>query len=208
MNHYLDATINAYIAHYPPSSSPIVWDVGSRDGDDGFELAQRIAAPSPTTHATVVCVEANPAQAAVIRSRYPQATVYELAASDTSGSAPFVVYQGDEGAVGSSSLDLRWKAHDHLPHYVIEVPTERLDALIGSEVIDIMKIDVEGHSLQVLHGLGDRLRQVRVFHIETETWTHSDEQVRDYMAAHGFRLVDESIQWANMPDLVFVNEML
>lgn len=195
MNHYLTSTVEAYLSK---SSEDTVWEVGSRDGVDGAELARRTGLTS------LVCVEPVPEQADAIRAHYPDARVYELAASDTEGRADFMVYEGGAGDVGSSSLDLTWKAHDHLPGHVITVRTERLEGLVGDERVGVMKIDVEGHSLQVLEGLGKRLRQVQVFHIETETWTNSTAKIKEFMKKHGYKLVDEQEQYKHMPDLVFV----
>ena len=114
-----------------------------------------------------------------------------------------MVYAGDEGAVGSSSLNLRWK-EDDLPGHVITVPIDRLENLIGDEKIDIMKIDTEGHSMEVLEGLGEKLKQVKCFHVETEKWTDSNIKVRAYMMSHGYLLVDDTEQYGGMPDQVWV----
>lgn len=198
MNKWLTSTVEAYKEHFGGGRPVLVWEVGSRDGRDGVELAERLGGGS------VVCVEPNPPQAAVIRESYPQVVVHEVAASDVSGVADFMVYEGDEGAVGSSSLNLGWK-EDDLEGHVIRVRVERLDSLIGDEVVDVMKIDVEGHSLQVLWGLGEKLRQVLVLHIETEEWTNSDKAVEAYMTERGFVLVDVMEEWGGMPDQVWVN---
>lgn len=183
-----------------------MWEVGSRDGRDGVELATRIYTGNEMwfwSNASITCMEPNPMQADIIRAEYPEVNVLQMAASNQNGRAPFMVYAGDEGAVGSSSLNLHWK-EDDLPGHVIEVEIARLDKLVGDTTIDIMKIDVEGHSVEVIEGLGDKLRQVRVFHIETEKWTESNIKMKAYMTSHGFLLVDEAEQWGGMPDLVFV----
>lgn len=206
MNKWLDSTIKNYQRHFGDCEKPVVWEVGSRDGDDGVELAERIYTGSKDwfwSNTTVVALEPNPMQVDIIRAEYPEVEVMELAASDTVGSAPFVVYEGDAGAVGSSSLNLDWK-EDDLPGHQIVVKTDRLENLIGDEQIDIMKIDVEGHSMEVLEGLGDKLKQIKAFHIETEKWTDSNIKVKAFMMGHGFTLVDETEQYGGMPDLVFV----
>lgn len=208
MNKWLTSTVGAYKTTFGYADHPVVWDVGSRDGDDGVELAERISNNPPELfwdRATVVAVEPNPEQAEIIRKNYPKMTVLELAVSDVSGSADFMVYEGDEGAVGSSSLNLGWK-EDDLQGHIIRVQLERLDALMGDEMVDVMKIDVEGHSLQVLHGLGDKLQQVKVLHVETEEWTKSDKMVADYMTKQGFLLEDVMEEWGGMPDQVWVNK--
>lgn len=206
INTWLDPIVQNFRNYFGEPKNPVVWEVGSRDGRDALELAMRIYDGDPSwfwTHAQITCLEPNPDQAKIIRKNYPEIEVLQIAASDSKGSAPFVVYEGDEGAVGSSSLNLRWK-EDDLPSHQIIVETDRLDNLIGKQEIDIMKIDVEGHSMAVLEGLGDRLRQIKVYHIETEVWTSSDTQVKGLMMSRGYTLVDESVQYGGMPDQTWV----
>lgn len=206
LNSWLDSTVNNYINYFGHAEKPVVWEVGSRDGRDGVELASRIYTGDEMwfwSRARVVALEPNPDQAKIIEREFPEVEVIKKAASNQRGEAPFMVYAGDEGAVGSSSLNLRWK-EDDLPGHVITVKIDRLDKLITDEQIDIMKIDVEGHSMEVLEGLGEKIDQVKVFHIETETWTESDKAVKEFMTSKGFTLVDEAEQYGGMPDQVWV----
>jgi FkbM family methyltransferase len=200
-NHWLNSTVQAYYRRFAKQPTATIWEVGSRDGHDGDFLGRMIASDY-----RVVAFEPNPDQAAVIRRNYPGMVVYELAASDVDGVADFMVYEGSEGDVGSSSLNLGWKGDD-LAGHVIKVKTVRLDGVLGDETVDIMKIDVEGHSLQVLHGLGDKLSQVKVLHVETETWTGSDHAVIDYLSSRGWILCDVQEEWGGMPDQVWANSL-
>lgn len=208
MNKWLTSTVRAHNRYFGLTAKPTVWDVGSRDGDDCVELAKRIYSGSEEwfwANAALVAFEPNPEQASIIRRVYPEIELYEVAASDKNGTAKFKVYHGDEGAVGSSSLNLDWKEGD-LDGHVIEVETRRLEDMIpSSEIIDIMKIDVEGHSYEVLEGLGDRLDRVRVIHVETETWTGSDKKVEEFMKKRNWILTDVDEQYGGMPDQVWVN---
>lgn len=204
MNEWLDPVVKAYKENFSGSKKPIVWEVGSRDGHDGVELASRIYDGESTAfwkHANVVLIEPNPNQVAVIKKNYPLATVHEFAISDEAGNAEFTVYHGDEGAVGSSSLNSEWKPE--LENHKIVVSVKRLEDIIDDTEIDIMKIDCEGFSVQVLAGLGERIRQVKVYHIETESWHKTDQYVKDIMQEAGYALVDEREQYAEMPDLTF-----
>lgn len=204
MNKWLTPLVKIYRHHYGLTQKPVVWEVGSRDGNDCFEIAERIYDGDEAwfwANADLVAFEPNPAQARIIKRNYPEMRVIEKAASNQNGFAPFMVYHGDEGAVGSSSLDLYWKLGEE--GHQIQVETVRLEPLIKNP-IDVMKIDVEGHSVQVLEGMGDKVDKVKVFHIETEKWTGSYDKVKDMMKARGFLLMDESEQWGDMPDLVFV----
>ncbi len=204
MKDYLTPVGHAYIHHFGYATHANVWDVGSRDGDDGLEICLLIST-EPIGLSKITAIEANPRAANQIKSEHPNIRVIECAVNDVNGDADFIVYRGDEGASGSSSLDLEWKKKD-LKGDIIHVEMRRLDDLVGdNEIIDVMTIDVEGFSLQALKGLGDKIHQVRVFHIETEEWTGSDKRVKDFMANAGFELVDESQEWPGMPDLTYVN---
>lgn len=207
VNKWLNSTVKNYKHYFGKTNKPVVWEVGSRDAKDGVELAERIYKGEPDwfwTNARVVCFEPNPDQAKIIKRTYPEVELLELAASNKAGWSHFMVYHGDEGAVGSSSLNLRWKGDD-LDGHKIRVVTTRLDSVMNDEKIDIMKIDVEGHSLPVLEGIGSKLANIKVIHVETETWTGSDKKVEEFMKARGWTLVDVAEQYGGMPDQVWVN---
>jgi FkbM family methyltransferase len=120
----------------------------------------------------------------------------------------FTVYEGDEGVVGSSSLNHDWKdSESHKSHEVI-TPIVPLADLVGDEQIDILKLDCEGYSYDVLIGLGQKIKQVRVLHIETETWTASDKAVEAYMELMGFDIFDVREQYSGMPDYTFARRDL
>ena len=207
VNPWLDPLIKNYLEYFGATERPVVWEVGSRDGKDAVEMASRIYAGEEQwfwSRAVIVALEPNPEQAKIIEENYPEVDVMKIAASNQKGEAPFMVYIGDEGAVGSSSLDLHWK-EDDLKGYVIQVKIDRLENLITDE-IDIMKIDVEGHSVEVLEGLGDKLRKVKAFHIETEKWKDTDVKVKALMHTKGYQLVDETEQYGGMPDQVWIRQ--
>lgn len=205
-NTFLDPLIQNYEAYFGKTKNPVIWEVGSRDGKDAIEIAKRIYDGDLATfwaHARLTCLEPNPDQAKLIRREYPEIEVIQVAASDAKGSAPFIIYEGNADAVGCSSLNLRWK-EDDLPGHEIAVDTDRLENLIGDQQIDIMKIDVEGHSVAAVEGLGNKVRQIKILHIETEKWTDSNIKMKPIMSNHGFILVDESEQYGGMPDQVWV----
>lgn len=210
MNKWLDSTVANFNHYFKKTKKPVVWDVGSRDGKDGAELARRIYAGEKDwfwSNASVVAVEANPAQAEIIKKTFPYIKVHEIAVSNAKGKAKFIVYKGNEGDVGSSSLNLRWKGDD-LEGDIIHVKTARLDDLMGDQMIDIMKIDVEGYSVEALGGIGNKLKQIRMLHVETEKWTGSDQTVKRFLKGQGWTLVDEAEQYGDMPDLVWVNSSI
>ena len=209
MNQWLNPVVDVYLENFGMSHAPIVWEVGSRDGHDGFELMRRIAAGwGAENKSKLVCIEPNPEQAAIIRKNYPSAVVYGLAVGDKAREAKFKVYHGNEGDVGSSSLYMNWKKGSGLESHVITVQVVRLDSLIADEVIDIMKIDVEGYGYQALKGLGDKLNQIKVLHIETEHDSKSDVKVRKYLEERGWTITHELEEWGGMSDFTCLNTNL
>lgn len=207
MNEWLNPVVEIYLDKFGRSDAPVVWEVGSRDGHDGFELMRRITNGwRAEQKARVVCLEPNPEQAKIIRKNYPQAIVYELAASDRAYEAKFKVYHGNEGDVGSSSLNMKWK--DGLDNHIIKVQVVRLEHIMQEAIIDIMKIDVEGKGFQALKGIGDKLNQIKVLHIETENWNKSEQNVRSYLDKRGWILHHSVEQYGGMPDLTYFNANL
>jgi FkbM family methyltransferase len=175
MNKWLTSTVKTYTDHFGLSKSPVVYEVGSRDGKDGVELAQRIySGRFLWKDSTIVLFECNPPQIEVIKSTYPNATLIIDAISDKKGTAEFLQINGDKNQIGSSSLNLdRAKEHWAKDNKTIKVKTRRLDDVIeelGHEdiEIDIMKVDIEHYTYEALVSLGKYLRNVKVFHVETE----------------------------------------
>lgn len=214
MNKWLNSTVNAYIEWFGLSDAPVVWDVGSRDGMDGVEIAERIG--TGLRGSSVTCVEPNPPQAQHIRETYPQVRVIEAAVSDWEGESEFVCVVSDNpDAVGMSSLDVAHsETKGHWEKRIVTVKVVRLETILPDGIIDIMKIDCEGYSWEVLHGMGDKLHNVRVYHIETEhpefsAWSHeghkNNEEVADFMRVQGFDLVTTEYEWGGIQDQVYVN---
>jgi FkbM family methyltransferase len=102
--------------------------------------------PSIKLHA----VEPMRAKIEHLRRTFPTVELYECALGDSDGEVPFFVNVKQSGY---SSLLRQPQTEDTI---VIKVPLKRLDALISSNDIDVIKIDVEGAELGVLRG-GDML---------------------------------------------------
>lgn len=77
------------------------------------------------------------------------------------------------------------------------LPCKRIDTFCkenGIEAIDMMKIDVEGATLDVLKSMGDILKTVKIMHVETETYPFFKGQrlhnaVLNFLEENGFRCV-------------------
>ena len=74
----------------------------------------------------------------------------------------------------------------------VDVPVMRLDELVGQDAPTLMKIDVEGHELAVLHGGAATLADKRLLAVIMETngsglrYGIADDQLLEVMGEHGF----------------------
>lgn len=74
MNEWLTPIVEAYVQKYGTVNTPNVWEVGSRDGIDGYEIAERIA--QNPNKVRVTCIEPNPEQMAFKVPANPTSEVF------------------------------------------------------------------------------------------------------------------------------------
>jgi FkbM family methyltransferase len=205
---WLQPIVDMYQKYFGGPISKIV-DAGSRDGDDAQWILERLPIQEDIQ---VICIEARKNAAEAIQEKYPNFLVFATGVSDFVGSSKFVEMTEDEFA-GSSSLVLERQNVYATESVIIDVPVTRLDMILPSGTVDILKIDVEGHSIPVISGMGDRMQDVLVAHIETETperkaWGEPSNnlQVMKVMQDLGFSLADVSYQWGwSIQDQTWVN---
>lgn len=203
-NKWLDSTVKTYLDAYGATTAPLVYEVGSRDGRDGVELSQRIS-DGQIDWNNIILFECNPPQQEVIKLNYPQATLITEAISDKKGTVEFLQMHGDQNIVGSSSMDLNRINEPWLKSSTkIKVPTRRLDSVIeelGHQKIDIdvMKIDIEHYTWEALQSLGKYLRNVKVFHLETEPEGYARDKtnldIALFMQERGYKCTALEHEW-------------
>jgi len=205
---WLKPIIDGYKKYFDGSISKIV-DVGSRDGDDAKWILKRLPIEEDVQ---VICVEARKNAAEAIQKKYPNFLVFATAVSDFVGNSKFVEMTEKEFA-GSSSLVLERQNAYSTESIIIDVPVTRLDMILPPGTIDILKIDVEGHSIPVISGMGERMQDVLLAHIETETpdrkaWGElsNNLEVIAIMQDLGFSLASVSYQWGwSIQDQIWIN---
>ena len=205
---WLKPITDGYKKYFNDPISKIV-DVGSRDGNDAKWILKRLPVQEDVQ---VICVEARKNAAEAIQKKYPNFLVFATAVSDFVGNSKFVEMTEDEFA-GSSSLVLERQNAYPTESVIIDVPVTRLDVILPSGTIDILKIDVEGHSIPVISGMGERMQDVLLAHIETETpdrkaWGElsNNLEVIAIMQDLGFSLASVSYQWGwSIQDQIWIN---
>ena len=201
------------------SKAPVILDVGTRDGDDAYYLYKEL------NGSKVVAIDANPVCVRITNQKYPWMTLFHCAVSEINGETTFNQVTSDNIEIlGTSSVFSKDTSINPPADFYkdkikeITVPTMRMDALLEKAkiegTIDVVKVDTEGYSWQVLQSFGERLKDVKVFHLETER-TQSNpehrltEDITAFMSAQGFVLVDVSHEWGwNVVDQVWVNPNL
>jgi FkbM family methyltransferase len=147
---YEQDTVDAMLADLPPRG--VVLDVGANIG----AIALPIAAQRPD--ARVVCIEADPNVASVLRRNIEQSArsnlVVEqcLAGAEADAGVPF--YQAPPGSFGMGSVGPQFHATP------VAIPQRALDDVLddlGIAFVDRVKLDIEGAELGALQGLRRRL---------------------------------------------------
>lgn len=170
-----------------------VLEIGSRDGDDAAYMAQSFGVPA----SMVWLCEPNPAQAQVIRDKYPDFNLIDKAIFDKPGTLDFLQMHGSPPEIGTSSLMPRSldNLYDRATRIQVEAITgQDLLAMIPGE-IGVCKVDVEGATYQVLKSMGDDLKRIKAFHLEcehVEVWTNQEQynSIASFMIEMGYEQVD------------------
>jgi len=157
--------IEQYNKHFntPPQN---ILEIGSRDGDDAYKLKEYFNIPGDR----VYIVEPHPQCISYVKEKHPNFKLYEYAVALENGTTKFnAISTSDLGTLGMSSLLNR--THGNIDNTWIDVNTitgESLFNLIGDEEYDLVKIDVEGYSYEVLKSIGDQIRKIKIMHLEVE----------------------------------------
>lgn len=147
----------------PPKN---ILEIGSRDGNDANALQVEFNVPD----SKVYIVEAHPHCVDYIRRIYPNYNLYGMAVSLEDGVTKFnAVFTPDLGMLGMSSLLSR--TDESFPENWLDVETitgKSLVHKIGESEFDLVKIDVEGYTYEVLKSFGDNLSKIKMMHLEVE----------------------------------------
>ena len=209
-NKWLEPAVEAYKKYFGNTANIII-DIGTRDGDDAEYFRQNLNGTE------VYAFDANPLAVEKTMKRYPNFNVVQSAVGDADGQVFFTqVLSDDINEAGCSSMFTVQK-FENVKYKNISTPIVRMDNYLnshsmGDTVIDIVKIDVEGFSWQVLVGMGDKLKNIKMLHIETENFERhpghrNNDDIIEYMTNNNFICVDKSYEWGpTVEDQVWINQ--
>jgi FkbM family methyltransferase len=172
----------AYLGKIVPQGAVTV-DVGANCG----LYTQRLARLSGQVHA----FEPSHHMADLLRrTSAHNVEIHEIALSDHKGDAELFTPQGDRGLVyGRASLEQQEMELSAQDVIATHVPLARLDEVVREDV-SFVKVDVEGHELNVLNGAVDLIERCQpVFLVEAEDRHRPDatRQVFDFFRGRDYR---------------------
>ena len=183
-------------------------EIGSGHGQDADTLAQAFGVTPSSVH----IFEPHPVLNQQIKTRFPQYETYEWAISNNNReSVPFnAVEMSSRNRAVSSLLTTEQK---NATYKGIEVPCRRMDTVLSEidlATVDVLKLDVEGATHQVLEGFGERLKDVKVMHIECEHIPVWDGQlvfrdVEKLLIENDFVLIHLKVIWPQS-DSIWVHQ--
>ena len=132
-------------------------EIGSQNGWDSNRLANRFNIHDDN----VYILEAHPGFYHTITTEYPNYNVYNLAGSDTNGVVTFNAAKNfDDGRSSFLDRDI-YTSKDFIK---VDIESTRMDTFLTNhsiDSIDLLKIDVEGATYQVLNGFGHKLGDIK-----------------------------------------------
>jgi FkbM family methyltransferase len=209
--------INPVIEYYKiffGDKADIIIDVGTRDGDDAFQIATALDSKE------IYAIEARQEAAQEAMTKYPSFDVSNIAISNFSGVTDFYsIISDDKDYAGSSSFYNNKFTRQEYPHKIIQVNTVTMDQFIEGKglegrFLDVVKVDIEGYTWELLDGFTKHMNNVKLFHLETEkVSTHSNhrnsEEIKDFMFSKNFILAGTQYEWdKEIEDQVWINKYL
>lgn len=193
------------------NTAKIIFDCGTRDGDDAAYLMKQLKAKR------VYAIDALSSACEQTRKKHPKLQVIHTALSNDIGTASFTeIVSERKDHAGSSSFVLA-PGWDQETKRTVEVPVTTMATLIDElglqdTMLDVVKVDLEGFTYEFLEGMGDYIHNAKVMHLETETFQrhqghHNNQEVYAYMTAKGFSLYERSYEWGpSIEDQLWVND--
>lgn len=196
-----------------------VFELGARDGAETIMFGERFPA------ARIFAFECNPATLEQCRRAVAgreNVKLVEKAVCDRNGDVPFYPINPERSITtwrdGNPGASSQFKASGKYPVelYVqdeITVPSTTLESFIEQNSIppaDLLWMDIQGAELLALKGMGKYLERVRIIHTEVEFLEIYQGQplfkeVKTYLNAQGFRLIEFTNLEQYSGDAVFIN---
>ena len=172
------------LRYVPPEEIAVVMDLGAMDGGDTLALRRAFAS------ARVIAVEG-------LRSNYDQ---YLSWLPGIEAHCAVIGRQDSAASFFEKSVNGVHGLYERETNDTVGVHTVSVETLasfcrrIGVESIDVIKIDVEGGTLDVLEGMGPLVEGLKALHVETEAvpffrGQRLDPEVTAFLSQRGFEMI-------------------
>jgi FkbM family methyltransferase len=156
------------IVNHNINNIQMVFEIGSRDGEDSLMFK------NAWNNATIYAFEAHPEEYNLHKNLLENKIKWiNKAIYDKDGTIDFSIKH-----IGSGIHSIRNRMIGN--KNTIQIPCERLDTFCRKEnitTIDVVKIDTEGCTYEVLQGCGNLLSNIKIMHIETESVPYFENQI-------------------------------
>lgn len=171
---------------YFPENPKVFLELGAREAHDSLYFKELYP------QARVVAVEANEL---VWKENYTDKIEYFNAG--VFNETTRLKFHLNERKLGISSFRDRGAKYGSQVVYIDTITADAFCRRHNIDEIDVLKLDVEGCSYEVLESFGDKLKNIKVMHIETETEKYFkgqflEEKVFNFLLDNGFELLEHS----------------
>ena len=158
------------------NKSPLIIDAGAHIGMSMLYFKWRFP------EARILCFEPSPETFLILQknikiNKLRGVTAIQAALSDKNGSCTLYGRMGwEESDTRGNTISPEWGAWQS--QQFCQVKTVKLSSYI-TEIVDFLKLDVEGAEMLVLHDIADKLSLVKQLFVETHTTRHSNFSLID-----------------------------
>jgi FkbM family methyltransferase len=144
---------------------------------------------------SLIAVEPSPSNAALLKRNlalngYTDVEIHQVAISDQATTRPFFISE-----MSNLNTFHRTGSAAHLKGETLDVETTTVPVIMQSRPLDLIRMDVEGHEIEVLKGLlpaieSGQMRPMVIFetHLSRYTPEHAMEPVLRRLFANGYRV--------------------
>jgi len=160
----------------------VFWDIGANLGLHGLTVAHQLPSVS------VSCFEPNPEMCELLNRSVSdnglKVNVLKIAISDTNQECDFFIHRGNLGMSGLHN----WNNQEGLETTRVFARTAESLIADGATAPNVVKIDVEGHELQVLAGFESLMSSIPLRAIVFEDGKELNSQIKQFLVRHGFEI--------------------
>lgn len=195
--------------HFSRAELGIIFDIGANVGQTALEYSQRF--PNSAVYSfepvasTFALLQKNTRHLRRFNS-------YNLAFGEASGEFPMVICE--DSRLNTLALNRAIKSTNHQTEMVKVTTLDRFAGQQGIQSIDLLKIDAEGHDLEILKGAEELLSGGRINFIQVETGFGDSTshitltQFIQFLHQYGyavFGIYEQQPYWTGEPWLMYAN---